>query len=96
MPIKKGQEIKPHKHFWKKNLNKKKIVQEAWVVISGKAKIILYDLNNKVVLNQILYPGDFSVTFEGAHKIESVSNQTVVYEFKTGPYEGQKRDLKYL
>jgi len=26
----------------------------------------------------------------------SLSNKTIVYEFKTGPYEGKKKDLKYL
>ena len=96
LPMKKNQQIKPHAHFWKKNLNKRRIVQEVWVVMAGKAQITLYDLDNKVILRKVLNTGDFSITFEGAHKIMSLSNKTIVYEFKTGPYEGKKKDLKYL
>ena len=96
LPIKKNNFVKPHKHFWKKNLYKKRIVQEVWLVISGKVKVYLYDLNDKVILSKILSAGDFSITFEGAHRLVSLSNNTSIYEFKTGPYEGQKRDLKYL
>ena len=43
-----------------------------------------------------LKPGDISITFEGGHKLEILKNNTVIYEHKNGPYEGQKKDLKYL
>ena len=85
-----------HKHFWKKNIEKKRIVQESWVVISGLAKITLYDLDDKYITYKILKPGDVSITFEGGHKLEVLKKNTIIYEFKTGPYEGQKKDLKYL
>lgn len=85
-----------HKHFWKKNIEKKRIVQESWVVISGLAKITLYDIDDKYITYKILKPGDVSITFEGGHKLEVLRKNTIIYEFKTGPYEGQKKDLKYL
>jgi len=65
-------------------------------VISGLAKITLYDLDDKYITYKILKPGDVSITFEGGHKLEVSKKNTIIYEFKTGPYEGQKKDLKYL
>ena len=37
-----------------------------------------------------------SITFEGGHKIDVLKNNTLIYEHKTGPYEGQKKDLLYF
>lgn len=96
IPLKKNENVKKHKHFWKDNKKKKKIVQEAWMVFSGKARIYLYDQDEKLLLSKILKSGDFLITFSGAHKLTSLSNNTKIYEFKTGPYEGQKKDLIYL
>lgn len=86
----------PHKHFWKKNREKKRIVQESWLVIKGLAKVTFFDLNDKILTSTILKPGDLSITFEGGHKIDILKNNTIIYEHKNGPYEGQKRDLIYL
>ena len=90
--MKKGKKILPHKHFWKKNFQKKRIVQESWIVISGQAKVYLYDINDKLLTSKILKPGDISITFEGGHKMDILKNNTRIYEFKTGPYEGPKKD----
>ena len=85
-----------HKHFWKKNRQKKRIVQESWLVIKGLVKVTFFDVNDKVLTTTILKPGDLSVTFEGGHKIDILKNNTLIYEHKNGPYEGQKKDLLYL
>ncbi len=86
----------PHKHFWKKNKKKKKIVQESWLLIKGSAKVVLYDLNDKILTQKILKPGDIAITFEGGHKLEILKDKTIIYEHKTGPYEGRKKDLIYI
>tara|TARA_B100000989_G_scaffold293496_1_gene270996 strand:+ start:55 stop:468 length:414 start_codon:yes stop_codon:yes gene_type:complete len=86
----------PHKHFWKKNKKKKKIVQESWLLVKGSAKVVFYDLNDKVLARKTLKPGDISITFEGGHKLEILKNNTIIYEHKTGPYEGRKKDLIHI
>ena len=96
LKMNKNTKFLPHKHFWKKNLQKKRIVQESWLVIKGLAKITLYDLNEKKLTSKILKPGELSITFEGGHRLEILKNNTVIYEFKTGPYEGKKKDLVYF
>jgi len=89
----KGKTFAPHYHIKKERSYKEQIAQESWVVISGKVKCYFYDIDNKTVLETpILKPGDASFTLEGAHTYEILENNTVVYEFKTGPYEGQELD----
>ena len=94
--LNKDDKFLPHKHFWKKDIKKKRIVQESWLVVKGLAKVTLYDLNDKVLSTEVLKPGEISITFEGGHKLEILKNNTIIYEHKTGPYEGQKKDLVYL
>ena len=86
----------PHKHFWKFNNKKRIIVQESWVLIQGSAKVLFYDLDDKFLTSKTLKPGDVSITFAGGHKLDILENNTIIYEHKNGPYEGQKKDLKYF
>ena len=86
----------PHKHFWKPNNKKKIIVQESWLLIKGSAKVLFYDLDDKFLTTKTLKPGDVSITFAGGHKLDILKNDTIIYEHKNGPYEGQQKDLKYF
>ena len=90
-----GKTFKPHKHIWKKR-NQEIIAQESWIVIQGKVKCFLYDLDDKLIAEPILEPGDASFTLEGGHTYEILEEDTIVYEYKTGPYEGQKLDKTFI
>tara|TARA_Y100001937_G_scaffold17700_1_gene24439 strand:+ start:300 stop:713 length:414 start_codon:yes stop_codon:yes gene_type:complete len=92
----KGRTFKPHRHIWKAPNYDKVIAQESWVVIKGSVKAIFYDLDGEYLESHVLYPGDCSFTLEGGHTYEILENSTMVYEFKTGPYEGQERDKEFL
>ena len=46
------------------NNKKKKIVQEAWMIFSGKVRIYLYDLDEKLLLTKILKPEIFRLLFQ--------------------------------
>ncbi len=91
----KGTTFKPHKHIWKER-TRNVIAQESWVVIQGSVKCILYDTNDQIIATPILYPGDSSFTLEGGHNYEIQEDDTLVYEYKTGPYEGQSLDKTFL
>lgn len=86
----------PHKHITKERHYKEQIAQESWVVIKGRVKCKLYDLDDKLIAEPILGPGDASFTLYGGHTYEILEEDTVVYEYKTGPYEGQKLDKKFI
>ena len=46
--------------------------------------------------SHVLGPGDSSFTLEGGHTYEILADDTVVYEYKTGPYQGQSSDKEFL
>jgi len=92
--MKKGQTFKAHKHILlEKTTN---IAQESWLVIQGSVKCIFYDLDDKIIAEPVLYPGDCSMTFRGGHNYLIMEDDTIVYEYKTGPYLGQEMDKVFL
>lgn len=94
LKMKKGTTFRPHKHiFFEKTTN---IAQESWVVIKGKVKCIFYDLDDTILAEPILNAGDCSITFYGGHNYLIMEDETLVYEFKTGPYLGQQYDKVFI
>jgi hypothetical protein len=87
--------FKPHKHIWKER-TRNVIAQESWIVIQGSVKCILYDIDNTIIAEPILKPGDASFTLEGGHNYLILEDNTLVYEYKTGPYEGQSFDKTFI
>jgi cupin fold WbuC family metalloprotein len=90
-----GKTFKPHKHIWKPR-TRMIIAQESWIVIQGSVKCTFFDLNDQIIAEPILYPGDASFTLEGGHTYTILENDTLVYEYKTGPYEGQSMDKTFI
>ena len=95
LKLKNGQTFKPHKHIYKQGPSRI-IAQESWVVIQGKVRAIFYDENNKVIRKAPLFAGDASFTLKGGHTYEILEDNTLVYEFKTGPYTGQENDKEFI
>jgi hypothetical protein len=92
--MQKGQTFKAHKHIVvEKTTN---IAQESWLVIKGSVKCIFYDLDDTIIAEPILYPGDCSMTFRGGHNYLILEDGTIVYEYKTGPYLGLEMDKVFL
>ena len=90
-----GITFKPHKHIWKER-TQSIIAQESWVVLQGSVKCIFYDLDDTLLSEHILYVGDASFTLEGGHNYLILEDNTIVYEYKTGPYEGQLFDKTFI
>ena len=93
--MKKGKTFNPHKHIWKER-TRNVIAQESWIVIQGSVKCIFYDIDDQIIATPILYPGDASFTLEGGRNYEIQEDNTLVYEYKTGPYEGQSLDKTFI
>lgn len=90
-----GKTFKPHKHIWKER-TRNVIAQESWIVVQGSVKCIFYDLDDTIIAEPILYPGDASFTLQGGHNYLILEDDTLVYEYKTGPYEGQAMDKTFI
>ena len=89
-----GKTFKPHRHIPYEKVTK--MTQESWVVIKGRVKVYLFDINDSVIETPILESGDCSITLRGGHTYESLEEGTIVYEYKTGPYLGQKKDKVFI
>ena len=89
-----GKTFKPHKHI----LHEKKtnIAQESWFVYKGKVKCIFYDLDDTIISEEIIKEGHFSMTFRGGHNYEILEDNTLVLEYKTGPYLGVEMDKTFI
>tara|TARA_Y100000592_G_C5345626_1_gene256371 strand:- start:305 stop:724 length:420 start_codon:yes stop_codon:yes gene_type:complete len=87
----KGKTFIPHKHLNKK-VSGTTIAQESWLVLRGTVRAIFYDIDDSVITEKILNTLDASITLKGGHNYEILDDNTLVYEFKTGPYKGQKLD----
>ena len=85
-----------HKHITKDRHYPEQIAQESWVVIKGKVKCKFYDIDDTLIAEPVLEPGDASFTLYGGHTYEILEEDTIVYEYKTGPYEGQKLDKTFI
>jgi cupin fold WbuC family metalloprotein len=94
LKMQKGKTFKPHKHIIKEKITN--IAQESWVVIKGSVKCFFYDIDDTIVEEIILEENDLSMTFRGGHNYEILENDTIVYEFKTGPYLGIEFDKKFI
>ncbi len=94
MPLNKT--FPPHKHIEKHRTYEKQIAQESWIVIKGRVKCKFYDIDDTLIAEPILGQGDASFTLYGGHTYEILEEDTVVYEYKTGPYEGQKLDKTFI
>ena len=92
LSLKKNQTFLAHKHIWKTPRFKKTIAQESWVVLCGKVRMFAYDIDGSFIKSFLLNTGDFSITYQGGHNYKALMTNTKVIEYKTGPYEGVKRD----
>ena len=89
--LKKGLKVKAHKHI--KIERKTDITQEAWVVFEGCIKGTFFDLDDSILYETNIEKGDMIVLFRGGHSLEVLDEDTIFYEFKTGPYFGRDKEF---
>lgn len=90
----KGTTFKPHRHIWKEG-PRIIIAQESWIVLKGKVKCTFYDIDNSILAEHVLNVGDLSITLEGGHTYTLLEDSLIV-EYKTGPYQGQQKDKEFI
>lgn len=96
LKLPKGHTFKPHKHNVNPRQDENYIPQESWCIIKGKVQCIFYDIDDTIISEPILSTGDVSFTFLGGHNYLILEEGTIVYEYKTGPYFGQKIDKTFI
>lgn len=86
-----GKTFRPHRHIWKDGSDSV-IAQESWVVIRGSVLVYMYDIDDTLLAKEVINSGDCSITLSGGHTYEILKDDTIVYEYKTGPYTGIEND----
>tara|TARA_B100000963_G_scaffold80683_1_gene68658 strand:- start:14915 stop:15328 length:414 start_codon:yes stop_codon:yes gene_type:complete len=94
LKMNKGKTFLPHKHITKEKITD--IAQESWLVFEGRVKCIFYDLDDSILDEPILEKGGISITLRGGHNYLIMSDNTIVLEYKTGPYLGQEYDKQFI
>lgn len=92
--MKQGQLIKAHAHGPREPAEGAAITQEGWLVMRGRVRIKLFDLDRTILRELELASGELMINFHGGHSMESLEERTLVFEFKNGPYLG--RDFSYF
>ena len=92
--LNKGTTFKPHKHrTFLREIDK---THEAWVFLQGRVLAKFYDLDDTLYEEIILGPGDCAVAYNAGHSFVVLEEDTILYEFKNGPYYGVEKDKEYL
>ena len=87
-----GKKFRTHQHIWKPAPREQVIAQESWIVVQGSVRVFMYDTDQLFLQDEVIKKGDCSMTFEGGHTYEILEDDTIVYEYKTGPYMGVEND----
>lgn len=90
-----GKTFKAHKHN-DHIITHEGRAQEIWVIITGKVAASYYDEDGAYLDTHPLNPGDLTCTLYGGHNYEAMTDDTLVYEIKSGPYFGQEHDKKFI
>jgi len=96
MEIPPGHSFRPHLHLERERSFSNLRAQEAWVVIRGNVEVDYYSESGVFLCTEALSAGDVTISFRGGHGYRTLDEGTLVYEFKSGPYEGQTVDKRFL
>ena len=85
-----GTEVKAHKHLDQARETNR--TQEVWIVQDGKAKISIFDIDDRLICHQEVTSGCLVILLDGGHGIDTVTSNLVLVEIKNGPYRGSHAD----
>lgn len=88
--------FRAHKHLERKRSFSNLRAQESWIVIAGAVEVDYYSESGVFLQTASLGVGDLSISYRGGHGYRTLESRTIVYEFKSGPYEGQAIDKVFL
>lgn len=88
--IKSHTALKPHVHL----MAPRKIshTQEVIVLLSGRLRADIFDLEHRPVEQVLLEAGECMVLLRGGHGYKILEDGTRVLEIKNGPYPGAEED----
>jgi cupin fold WbuC family metalloprotein len=88
--LKQDIEVGPHRHL-ERTYDKvlANCIQECWLIYKGSVLLRLYDELNVQIHEETLGSGMIIVSYSGSHYLRCLESDTVLLEFKRGPYIGR-------
>ena len=94
--IPKDHSFRPHIHLERNRTLPNLRAQESWVVIRGEVLVDYYGETGEFLLTEKLQAGDATISFRGGHGYRTLTSDALVFEFKSGPYEGLEIDKSFI
>jgi mannose-6-phosphate isomerase-like protein (cupin superfamily) len=96
MRIQDKKSFRAHTHLTRSRTIPNLKAHESWVVVSGRVTVHYFDVDDSHLGDFTLMDGDLTITYSGGHGYTVLDENTLVYEFKSGPYEGQAIDKRFI
>jgi cupin fold WbuC family metalloprotein len=93
--LEKGKTFRPHRHNWNHH-NEERVTQESWCILRGAVKVFFYDTDDTLIHTDEIEAGELSFTFSAAHNYEILSDDSLIFEYKTGKYISQAHDKSFI
>jgi hypothetical protein len=88
----KGHVMRAHRHIFYDTEWERIKTQEVLVVWKGKVKLTIFNRDDKILTTFELNKGDFYISLFGGVRYDVLEDDTILMEFKTGPFPGSEKD----
>ena len=69
---------------------------EGWLVLKGRFEVEIFDTDHTSVGKFYLKKLDMILTFNGGHSLYATKHNSIICEFKNGPFKGSDSDKIYF
>jgi len=69
---------------------------EGWLILNGSFEAEIFDLDRTSLGKFLLKKFDIILMFNGGHSLQAVKKNSVMFEFKNGPFKGSDSDKIYF
>ena len=69
---------------------------EGWLILNGSFEAEIFDIDQTSLGKFLLKKFDIILMFSGGHSLHAVKKNSVIFEFKNGPFKGSDSDKIYF
>ena len=69
---------------------------EGWLVLNGSFEVEIFDIDQTSLGKYLLKKFDLILMFNGGHSLYATKKNSVIFEFKNGPFKGSDSDKIYF
>jgi hypothetical protein len=69
---------------------------EGWLILQGSFEVEIFDVDRVSVGKYFLKKFDMLIMFNGGHSLRATKRNSIMFEFKNGPFRGSDSDKIYF